>query len=163
PDGITIHGFDGRELFIDGMMKGSQTARIQQFNNSVYVEYDGRDMKTNHNEYYAVYVIYDDYRGRYLDLRHVARLTSESPSASRFFYVEVKELGSQNVLIEERRIAYRNAESSEADSTLRIDLQAFYGRVPDYRKIRFYVSIKLDATTDNNILAYRLNRGEFND
>src|SRR5699024_11834038 len=136
PDGITIHGFDGRELFIDGMMKGSQTARIQQFNNSVYVEYDGRDMKTNHNEYYAVYVIYDDYRGRYLDLRHVARLTSDSFSASRFFYVEVKELGSQKVLVEERIYAARDAEISEADSTLRIDLQGFYVVVPDYRKLK---------------------------
>ena len=162
PNGITIHGFDGRELVIDGIMKGSQTARIQQFNNSVYVEYDGRDMKTNHNEYYAVYVIYDDYRGRYLDLYHVARLTSDSPSSSRFFNVEVKELGSQRVLAEERAIVYRSAESSDADGILRIDLQAFYGRIPDYRKIKLYVSIKLDVTTDNNVLAYRLNRGEFN-
>src|SRR5699024_7848628 len=78
PDGITIHGWDGRELVVDGIMRGQQVANIQLFNDKNYVEFNGRDMEVRLDESHPVYVLWDRYKGRYLDLSGIARLDSTS-------------------------------------------------------------------------------------
>ena len=162
PDGITIHGFDGREFIIDGIMKGSQVASIQRFNLDSFVPNNGRDMILTLEDYHRVYVIWDDYKGRFLDLLGTVRLTDDSAYTYRWVNVRIVELGSQNTVASKRLEAHKTYDNTITDWDLRIDLQTYFGTVPDYRKIRFYVEVNIQNAYETNEAHFRMNRGEFN-
>ena len=162
PNGITIHGFDGREFIIDGIMKGAQVASIQRFNLDTFVPNNGRDMILTLEEYHRVYVLWDEYKGRFLDLSGTVRLTDDSAYTYRWVNVRIVELGSQNTVASIRLEAHKTFDSTITDWDLRIDLQTYFGTVPDYRKIRFYVEVNIQNAQGTNEAHFRLNRGEFN-
>ena len=166
PDGIRIHGFDGRETIIDGIMRGQQVANIQRFNNSDIVQDRGRNMYTNTREWTSVYAIWDEYRGRYLNISGVALIAEGSTSNSGYIRIRVRQalVGSTNVLAEMNKFINRDQSDSGTYSwNINIDLQAFYGVVPDYRGVELYVEVK-GATniSDTTFFNFRLNRGEYN-
>lgn len=161
PNGITIHGFDGRELIVDGIMKGTHIANIQQWNDPAYVEFTGRDMQSSTQEWSSVYVLWDEFKGRYLNLRGTARLRDESPSPSINMDIRVVEVGTGAVLFEERKFINKSGIASTYSFDYEIDLQEFFNSVVDYRQFGFYVQVKSAHTNTSNIFAFRVNRGLF--
>ena len=166
PDGITIHGFDGREYFINGIMRGSQIANIQKFNNHNIIEDRGRNMYTNTREWAAAYALWDEYRGRYLNISGVALIAEGSTGSTGYIRIRVIQalVGSTNVLAEISKFINRDQSTPETYSwNINIDLQAFYGVVPDYRGVELYVEVKGTTNiTDTTFFNFRLNRGEYN-
>ena len=161
PNGITIHGFDGRELIVDGIMKGTHIANIQQWNDPAYVEFTGRDMQSSTQEWSSVYVLWDEFKGRYLNLRGTARLRDESPSSSINMDIRVEEVGTGVVLFEERKFINKSGIASTYSFDYEIDLQEFFNSVVDYRQFGFYIQVKSAHTNTSNIFAFRVNRGLF--
>ena len=166
PDGITIHGFDGREYFINGIMRGSQLANIQRFNNHNIIEDRGRNMYTNTREWAAAYALWDEYRGRYLNISGVALIAEGSTASTGYIRIRVIQalVGSANVLAEISKFINRDQSDPGTYSwNINIDLQAFYGVVPDYRGVELYVEVKGTTNiTDTTFFNFRLNRGEYN-
>src|SRR5699024_5413342 len=103
PEGITIRGFDGRELIVDGIMKGTHMANITTWNDPAYVEFTGRDMQCSAQEWSSVYVLWDEFKGRFLNLRGTARLRDQSPCDSINIDITMVEVGTGAVLFEERK------------------------------------------------------------
>ena len=161
PRGITIHGFDGREFIVNGIMRGQVAAGIQAFAPST-VEQDNRNVYYDVAEFERMYVIHDQYWGRYLDLWYVTRLTESSRSSSANLTVRVTEVGTGTEIYRERTLIRRGAEHEEANFRPRIDLQSFFGTVPDYRKFSFYVEIMFESAYSGNLATFRLNTGWFN-
>ena len=161
PNGITIHGFDGRELIVDGIMKGTHIANIQQWNDPAYVEFTGRDMQSSTQEWSSVYVLWDEFKGRYLNLRGTARLRDESPSSSINMDIRVEEVGTGVVLFEERKFINKSGIASTYSFDYEIDLQEFFNSVVDYRQFGFYIQVKSAHTNTSNIFAFRVNSGLF--
>ena len=161
PNGITIRGFDGRELIVDGIMKGTHIANIQQWNDPAYVEFTGRDMQSSTQEWSSVYVLWDEFKGRYLNLRGTARLRDESPSSSINMDIRVVEIGTGAVLFEERKFINKSGIASTYSFDYEIDLQEFFNSVVDYRQFGFYIQVKSAHANTSNIFAFRVNRGLF--
>src|SRR5699024_3438791 len=92
PNGITIHGFDGREFIVDGIMKGAQVDSIQRFNLDNFVPNNGRDMILTLEDYHRIYVLWDEYKGRFLDLSGTVRLSDDSAYTYRWVNVRIVEL-----------------------------------------------------------------------
>ena len=161
PDGITIHGFDGRELIVDGIMRGQQVANIQQFNNDDNIRFNGRDMEVRKDEYSAAYVMWDRYKGRYLDLTGTVRLDSASSHNMRYLDMKITRVGTGEVIATLRKEAHKTTDPAVYSWNLRIDLQSYFGTVVDYRRIDFYVEAKLTNSNDTNMAYFRLNQGEF--
>ena len=161
PEGISIYGFDGRELIIDGIMRGQQVANIQRFNLESMVEYTGRDMILTNDEYHPCYVIWDNFKGRYLDLTGTIRLGSTSVENMRYVDIQITEVGSHKVAATLRKKAHKTQDPEIYSWELRIDLQQFFGTVVDYRKIFFYVNFRLLNARDENTALVRVNQGGF--
>ena len=161
PDGIRIHGFDGRETIIDGIMRGQQVANIQRFNLESMVEFNGRDMLITNDVYHPCYVIWDTFKGRYLDLTGTARLSSTSPQAWRWVEIQITEVGSHKVVATLRTEAHKTQDPEIYSWDLRIDIQDFFGTVVDYRRIFFYVNFRILNHYDTNTAHVRLNQGGF--
>ena len=161
PEGITIHGWDGRELVVDGIMRGQQVANIQRFNLESMVEYTGRDMILTNDEYHPCYVIWDNFKGRYLDLTGTIRLGSTSVVNMRYVDIQITEVGSHKVAATLRKEAHKTQDPEIYSWELRIDLQQFFGTVVDYRKIFFYVNFRLLNARDENTALARVNQGGF--
>lgn len=162
PEGITIHGFDGREYFVNGIMRGSQIANIQQFNNKVIVEYNGRDMEVRTSENSAMYVLWDEFRGRFLDISGTLRLDSTSIDVWRYFDVQVTQVGTGNILVTKRLEAHKTTDPAVYTWDLRLDLQEFFNSIVDYRKISLYVEGRLVNVDTGNLAYFRVNEGEYN-
>ena len=161
PEGITIHGWDGRELVVDGIMRGQQVANIQRFNLESMVEYNGRDMILTKDEYHPCYVIWDNFKGRYLDLTGTIRLGSTSSHDMRYVDIQITEVGSHKVAATLRKEAHKTQDPEIYSWDLRIDLQQFFGTIVDYRKIFFYVNFTLRNAYDTNTVLARVNQGGF--
>ena len=165
PDGITIHGFDGRELIVDGIMRGQQVANIQRFNNPDIVEDRGRDMLTYSREANNVYAVWDRYRGRYLTLNGVSTVAEGSTSTSARIYIRVVEalVANPEVLYEEWKFIDRDLNNPDRYSfNILLDLQSFYDSIPDYRQVNLYVQIQGDTNISSSTgFLFRVNRGEF--
>lgn len=162
PEGITIHGFDGREYFVNGIMRGSQIANIQQFNNKATVEYNGRDMEVRTSENSAMYVLWDEFRGRFLDISGTLRLDSTSINVWRYFDVQVTQVGTGNILVTKRLEAHKTTDPAVYTWDLRLDLQEFFNSIVDYRKISLYVEGRLVNVDTGNLAYFRVNEGEYN-
>ena len=165
PDGITIHGFDGRELIVDGIMRGQQVANIQRFNNPDIVEDRGRDMLTYSREANNVYAVWDRYRGRYLTLNGVSTIAEGSTSTSARIYIRVVEalVANPETLYEEWKFIDRDLQNPDRYSfNILLDLQSFYDSIPDYRQVNLYVQIQGDTNISSSTgFLFRVNRGEF--
>ena len=161
PEGISIYGFDGRELIVDGIMRGQQVANIQQFNNDDNIRFNGRDMEVRNDEYFVAYVLWDRYKGRYLDLTGTVRLDSSSSHNFRIFDMRITRVGTGEVIATLRKEAHKTTDPAVYSWDLRIDLQNYFNTVVDYRRIDFYVEVKLTNSYDTNLAYFRLNQGEF--
>src|SRR5699024_9002791 len=165
PEGITIHGFDGREFIVDGIMRGQQVANIQRFNNPDLVEDRGRNMLTYSREANNVYAVWDRYKGRYLTLSGVANVAEGGTSTSARIYIRVVEalVSNPEVLYEEWKFIDRDLNNPDRYSyNILLDLQSFYGSIPDYRQVNLYIQIQGDANISSSTgFLFRVNRGEF--
>ena len=158
---LSVTGKDGRELIIDGIMRGQQVANIQRFNLESMVEYNGRDMILTKDEYHPCYVIWDNFKGRYLDLTGTIRLGSTSSHDMRYVDIQITEVGSHKVAATLRKEAHKTQDPEIYSWDLRIDLQQFFGTIVDYRKIFFYVNFTLRNAYDTNTVLARVNQGGF--
>lgn len=158
---LSVTGKDGRELIIDGIMRGQQVANIQQFNNDDNIRFNGRDMEVRNDEYFTAYVLWDRYKGRYLDLTGTVRLDSASANAMRYLDLQITRVGTGEVIATLRKEAHKTTDPAVYSWNLRIDLQSYFGTVVDYRRIDFYVEAKLTNSNDANMAYFRLNQGEF--
>lgn len=165
PNGVTIHGFDGREYFVDGIMRGSYVANIQQFNKSNELESDGnRWMYGAPQEYRAAYVLWDEYRGRYLNISGAAICRDGNPRSSQYINIRVIRAltGTTDVLYEERKLINHDEDDPSVYAfNCQIDLQSYFNVIPDYRDVNLYVQVKSLDTWSEAVLNFRVNRGRF--
>ena len=158
---LSVSGFDTRELIIDGIMRGQQVANIQRFNLESMVPYNGRDMLISSEDYHPCYVIWDTFKGRYLDLTGTARLGSTGASEWRYVDIEITEVGSHKLVATLRKQAHKTTDPGVYSWDLRIDIQEFFGTVVDYRRIFFYVNFRIVNPYDSNTAHMRINQGGF--
>ena len=167
PDGIivsegfmTIYGKDGRITMKDGLMRNELMANIQTFTH----KFDGRSVVSNANTFERTYVIRDKYRGRFLDVRGVARLHPESSSNSAYMEIAITEVGSTSQLFLQREFIGKSDVDAELYSySFMLDLQELWGVVPDYREFQFYVETRIVSSVETNQYVFRVNRGVWND
>ena len=167
PDGIivsegfmTIYGKDGRITMKDGLMRNELMANIQTFTH----KFDGRSVISNANTFERTYVIRDKYRGRFLDVRGVARLHPESTSNSAYMEIAITEVGSTSQLFLQREFIGKSDIDAELYSySFMLDLQELWGVVPDYREFQFYVETRIISNVKTNQYVFRVNRGVWND
>ena len=167
PDGIivsegfmTIYGKDGRITMKDGLMRNELMANIQTFTH----KFDGRSVISNANTFERTYVIRDKYRGRFLDVRGVARLHPESTSNSAYMEIAITEVGSTSQLFLQREFIGKSDIDAELYSySFMLDLQELWGVVPDYREFQFYVETRIISSVETNQYVFRVNRGVWND
>ena len=158
---LSVTGFDDRQVIIDGIMRGQQVANIQQFNNDDNIRFNGRDMEVRNDEYFVAYVLWDRYKGRYLDLTGTVRLDSASANSMRYLDLQITRVGTGDVIATLRKEAHKTTDPAVYSWDLRIDLQSYFGTIVDYRRIDFYVEAKLTNSNDANMAYFRLNQGEF--
>lgn len=162
PDGISIYGFDGRELFINGIMRGSHTAHLQPFNNDNEMDGYGRWMYGNPQDFSSVYVIWDEYKGRYLNISGSAMVREGSPISDMYIDIQIIQalVGVERVLYTERKYIDRDFGNPERYSfNALVDMQAFFENIPDYRAVELYVQVKSTSTIENQRFNFRANRG----
>ena len=167
PDGIivsegfmTIYGKDGRITMKDGLMRNELMANIQTFTH----KFDGRSVISNANTFERTYVIRDKYRGRFLDVRGVARLHPESTSNSAYMEIAITEVGNTSQLFLQREFIGKSDVDAELYSySFMLDLQELWGVVPDYREFQFYVETRIISSVETNQYVFRVNRGVWND
>ena len=159
---FSLTGFDGREVFFDGIMRGSHTANIQTFNNRDLMQFDGRNMYGNPQEMTSIYAIWDEYKGRYLNLSGTAMVREGSPITTMYIDFQVIQAltGTETVLYSTRKYIDRDFNNPDRYSfNVLIDLQAYFGSVPDYRPIELYVQVKSTSTVEGQQFNFRVNRG----
>ena len=159
---FSLTGFDGREVFFDGIMRGSHTANIQTFNNRDLMQFDGRNMYGNPQEMTSIYAIWDEYKGRYLNLSGTAIVREGSPITTMYIDFQVIQAltGTETVLYSTRKYIDRDFNNPDRYSfNVLIDLQAYFGSVPDYRPIELYVQVKSTSTVEGQQFNFRVNRG----
>lgn len=166
PEGITIHGFDGRELIVDGIMRGEQVSNIQRFNDGeIVMDRGGRNMLTYSREPHNVYAVWDRYKGRFLTLSGVANVAAGGTATSARIYIRVVEalVANPEVLYEEWKFIDRDLGNPDRYSyEILLDLQEFYDSIPDYRRVNLYIQIQGDANISSSTgFLFRANRGEF--
>lgn len=160
PDGITIRGFDGRELIINGIMKSEHMANIQLFNDS----FNGVNMFQTDGEYSSMYVIRDKFRGRFLDISGVTRLVGTYSTDQCQLDIQITLVGgNETELFRQRETITGSAEPVDYSYRFSLDLQELYEVVPDYRNFQFYVRTKLVNFEERHDASFRINRGMFND
>ena len=166
PDGVTIHGFDGREFIVDGIMRGQQVANIQRFNDGeIVMDRGGRNMLTYSIQPHNVYAVWDRFKGRYLTLSGVANVAEGGANTSARIYIRVVEalVANPEVLYEEWKFIDRDLNNPDRYSyNILLDLQSFYGSIPDYRQVNLYIQIQGDVNIGTHTgFLFRTNRGEF--
>lgn len=163
PDGITIHGYDGREYFVNGIMRGQAVANLNLFNSHA-VEMEGnRDIVITTDSFERVYTIYDQWRSNRLDLLMNFSLKSSSEHSFRYFDVRVIDMYGNNVVYTERMNIYRNPTEGQDFRRLSIDLKNYFNTVVDYRNLHLYVEVRMLNPLGTNIALFRVNKGEVYD
>lgn len=155
---FTLTGFDEREFFRDGLMRGEPIANIQVFNTT----YDGVNTFKDNEEYSSMFVIRDIYKGRYLDISGVTRLVGTYESDECQLDIRITAVGAgHDELFLQRETINGSADPEDYSFRFRLDLQQLYGVVPDYRYFQFYVQTKLVNSQERHIASFRVNRGRF--
>lgn len=166
--GFRLTGKDGREMFVDGLMRGARAANINPFHTGAYlgdpersdVLFDGMNWIWDGNKgSQRVHYIDDQYWGRYLDFRVAVGLRAESEAASARIEVWFNLLDGTEVARAGFTV-YRDDEDMLWEN-VRLDLQAVYNSIPDYRTISLYAGAEV-TVNKNSAPAFRINRGEFN-
>ena len=159
---LSVTGKDGRELIIDGLMKGQPVANLNVWNSHA-VEMEGnRDLIITKDSFERVYTIYDQWRSNRLDLLMNFSLKSSSPAGFRFMEVRVINMFGGDVVYSSRFYAWRNPTGDQDFRRLSIDLKNYYNTVVDYRNLHLYVEVKMEQPGDN-IALFRVNKGEVYD
>ena len=162
PEGITIHGYDGREYFMNGVMRGQPVANLNVWNSHA-VEMEGnRDLIITKDSFERVYTIYDQWRSNRLDLLMNFSLKSSSPAGFRFMEVRVINMYGGDVVYSSRFYVWRNPTGDQDFRRLSIDLKNYYNTVVDYRNLHLYVEVKMEQP-GQNIALFRVNKGEVYD
>lgn len=151
---------DGRELFVDGYMRGARVANINFFNSNPEVVFNGMNWEWTGGDWHTLYFIDDIYNGRFLDVIVSVATPSDSAASSIRIDVQIIEFNN-NVVSSGSWVAYRS-EDGGTRYRLRVDMQEVFGHVPDYSNIAFYVRSRISTNT-NGTAAVRVNRGEWND
>ena len=163
PDGITIHGYDGREYFTNGIMRGQPVANLYRFENSS-VESDGsRDLLIRNEEYHRAYVVYDQWRSNKLDLLMNFSLDANSTHAFRNLDIRVVDMFSGNVIVTQRVNTYKSPTNGQDFLRLSLDLKNFFNSVVDYRNLHLYIEVKMLNVLGTNTSLFRVNKGEVYD
>ena len=163
PDGITVHGYDGRETMIDGIMQGQSVANLNLFNSHA-VEMEGnRDIVITTDSFERVYTIYDQWRSNRLDLLMNFSLKESSEHSFRYFDVRIIDMYGNNLVYEERMNVYKNPTEGQDFKRLIIDLKNYFNTVVDYRNLHLYVEVRMLNPLGTNIALFRVNKGEVYD
>ena len=159
---LSVTGKDGRELIIDGYMKGQPVANLNVWN-SHEVEMEGnRDILITKDTYERVYTIYDQWRSNRLDLLMNYSLKSSSPYSYRYLDVRVINMYDGGVVYSERMNIYRNPTEGQDFRRLSIDLKNYFNAIVDYRNLHLYIEVKM-AVPDRSVGMFRVNKGEVYD
>ncbi|MEY8559607.1 phage tail protein [Jeotgalicoccus halotolerans] len=159
--GFRLTGKDGREVFVDGLMRGSRAANIIDFYTGSVVSFRGRNLMWDSYDNQRVKYIDDQYKGRFLDLVIATGLSERSQSTSAHAIVTVRDFPG-TVVASERFLIRRQNDDAEMDfRRIRCDLQALFNAVPDYRAVSLYVEVQLDSAYSGNEILFRINKGEF--
>ncbi|WP_026366218.1 phage tail spike protein [Salinicoccus albus] len=167
PDGITIYGFDGREFIVDGIMRGRRAAQIQPFKTDGYlgpnggspIWFDGMSWRfPGTMGFEEIYRVDDEYLGRFLDFRVSMGIADYSEANSTTIQVRFRNwdneiVGSGTYTVEKNKDPLRQ-------ETIRVDLQAMFGSIPDYRTTVLYCQVRVSGNSNVEGI-FRLNRGEF--
>ena len=163
PDGITIHGYDGREYFTNGIMRGQPVANLYRFENSA-VESDGsRDLLINHESYQRVYVVYDQWRSNRLDLLMNFSLNWDSVHSFRNFDIRVVDMYGSNVVYTQRVSVYKEPTGEQNFLRMSVDLKNYFNSIVDYRNLHLYIEVRLINPLNQNTALFRVNKGEVYD
>ena len=159
---LSVTGKDGRELIIDGYMKGQPVANLNVWN-SHEVEMEGnRDLIITKDTFERVYTIYDQWRSNRLDLLMNYSLKESSPNTFRNLDVRVVDMYGGNVVYTERMNVYKNPTEGQDFKRLSIDLKNYFNTVVDYRNLHLYVEVRM-INVYTNIALFRVNKGEVYD
>ena len=159
---LSVTGKDGRELIIDGYMKGQPVANLNVWN-SHEVEMEGnRDLIITKDTFERVYTIYDQWRSNRLDLLMNYSLKESSPNTFRNLDVRVVDMYGGNVVYTERMNVYKNPTEGQDFKRLSIDLKNYFNTVVDYRNLHLYVEVRV-MNVYTNIALFRVNKGEVYD
>ena len=159
---LSVTGKDGRELIIDGYMKGQPVANLNVWN-SHEVEMEGnRDLIITKDTFERVYTIYDQWRSNRLDLLINFSLKESSPNTFRNLDVRVVDMYGGNVVYTERMNVYKNPTEGQDFKRLSIDLKNYFNTVVDYRNLHLYVEVRM-INVYTNIALFRVNKGEVYD
>ena len=162
PEGITVHGYDSREYFVNGIMRGQAVANLNLFNSHA-VEMEGnRDIVITTDSFERVYTIYDQWRSNRLDLLMNFSLKESSPNTFRNLDVRVVDMYGGNVVYTERMNVYKNPTEGQDFKRLSIDLNNYFNTVVDYRNLHLYVEVRM-MNVYTNIALFRVNKGEVYD
>lgn len=162
PDGITIHGYDGRGYFINGVMRGQAVVNLNLFNSHA-VEMEGnRDIVITTDSFERVYTIFDQWRSNRLDLLMNFSLKKSSSYTFRYLDVRVVDMYGGNVVYTERMNVYKNPTGGQDFKRLSIDLKNYFNTVVDYRNLHLYVEVRM-MNVFTNIALFRVNKGEVYD
>lgn len=163
PDGITIHGYDSREYFVNGIMRGQPVANLYRFENSA-VESDGsRDLLINHESYQRVYVVYDQWRSNRLDLLMNFSLNWESAHSFRNFDIRVVDMYGSNVVYTQRVNVYKEPTGEQNFLRMSVDLKNYFNSIVDYRNLHLYIEVRMINPLNQNTALFRVNKGEVYD
>ena len=160
---LSVTGKDGRELIIDGYMKGQPVANLNVWN-SHEVEMEGnRDLIITKDTFERVYTIYDQWRSNRLDLLMNYSLKESSGHSFRYFDVRVINMYGGSVVYTERMNIYRNPTEGQDFRRLSIDLKNYFNAVVDYRNLHLYVEVRMLNPLGTNTGLLRVNKGEVYD
>ena len=160
---LSVTGKDGRELIIDGYMKGQPVANLNVWN-SHEVEMEGnRDLIITKDTFERVYTIYDQWRSNRLDLLMNFSLKSSSQHSFRYLDVRVVDMYGGNVVYSERMNIYREPAEGQDFKRLSIDLKNYFSAVVDYRNLHLYVEVRMLNPLGTNVGLFRVNKGEVYD
>ena len=158
PEGITIRGFDGRELLVDGIMRGTRVANIILFNESANVVYKHMNWHYQSSQPVRTYFIDDTYNGRYLDLVCAVSIPWDSPVTSA--RVDIRVTTFAGVVVAASNVSVQQSSSESVSVRLRCDIQELLGRIVNYSGINLYVETQTTVNTNAKI-AFRVNKGEW--
>lgn len=154
---------DGRELIIDGIMRGQPVANLYRFENSA-VESDGsRDLLINHESYQRVYVVYDQWRSNRLDLLMNFSLNWDSVHSFRYFDIRVVDMYGSNVVYTQRVNVYKEPTGEQNFLRMSVDLKNYFNSIVDYRNLHLYIEVRMINPLNQNTALFRVNKGEVYD
>ena len=120
-------------------------------------------LSSEDGDWQRLYVLHDQFKGRYLDLWYVSRVISTSPSETAYINVRVIPVGGSTPIYTERRQVRKGSEDEGAHFRPRMDLQSFYNSVVDYRNFSYYIEVFVETNNQSDRVTFRLNTAYFND